>query len=112
MNECPHTSMHGIEVEHRQKVNLRRSNPIGPDVWECDACLTLQVEDSVGLLDSQGRDIRARLAELRTALAPFAGLDISPWEDAKDSVIVWGINNSVITVGDIRRAVAALEAWR
>lgn len=63
---CPHTSLHGVELEHRS--NFVERGKIGPDAWECDGCLTLQVEDTVGLLDAKGRDIRRINADLLAAL--------------------------------------------
>ena len=56
--------MHGVELENGHVWDRLRLNEIGPDVWECDECLTIQVEDSCGILDSNGRDLRALIANL------------------------------------------------
>lgn len=68
--DCQHTFLHGVELEHRAGWPLKqqRRNEIGPDLWECDNCLTIRVEDTVGILDADGKDIRAQLAEAKRLL--------------------------------------------
>lgn len=52
--------------------------------------------------------------ELRRVLLPFANLDIRHLADQPSERIVWQVNESVITLGDIREARKVLgidENW-
>lgn len=53
--------------------------------------------------------LREENGRLRGLLAPFAKLSVKHLEDKKDNAPVWAINDVIITVGDIRRAQAALH---
>jgi|WetSurMetagenome_2_1015567.scaffolds.fasta_scaffold287123_2 hypothetical protein len=54
-------------------------------------------------------DALERHAELlEAALRPFATLDISDVEDRKDDLPIYGRNESIILLGDIRKARTAL----
>jgi hypothetical protein len=67
-----------------------------------------------GLAADEIEQLRARVAALETSLVPFAGLAISDnWNDAIVFSVVLGYDNpfatpQYMTVGDVRRARAAL----
>jgi hypothetical protein len=85
---CPHSSLHGVPLENSHAWDARRSNGIGPDLWECDGCLTILVEDSVVVLDSNHRDLRAVNAELLEALA---GMLVSDNDTHRESDDRWTV---------------------
>ena len=50
----------------------------------------------------------ARAERSEEALRPFACLDMSPYENARDDRIFYNLNETQITVGDVRHAIAIL----
>lgn len=59
--------------------------------------------------ESELAAMRQRAERAEEALRPFAALDMSPYADSRDGRTFYQLNETEITVGDIRRARAALS---
>lgn len=76
----------------------------------------LEDDDFVSITDLEQAIMRHEAAPsdretmLEEALRPFAGLDIRMYSAASDDTEIFGMNDSRIHVGDVRRARAALAA--
>ena len=64
------------------------------------------------LLRNERDTLQAELARVREALKPFANIDIRHWKVYKDDRIVWAVNDTQVTVGDIRKAQAIIQPSR
>ena len=53
-------------------------------------------------------ELEAQNQAMREALRPFAQLDIDHLSNALGTTPLYGINNSIITIGQVRQAKAAL----
>lgn len=70
----------------------------------CDACMKEVIALALALRDALGK-----IEALEKALTPFSKLWLKGWDRAKNDQAVWGTNDTVITVGDIREAIAAMD---
>lgn len=66
------------------------------------------------LRDSDYADLNQQRAELLEALRPLAALDLEPDDLSRepDARAIYARNKSCITVGDVRRAIAAISTQR
>jgi uncharacterized spore protein YtfJ len=75
------------------------------------------LDDAVKVIEEQDKELvalraRAEAAEgLREALEPLSRMDLKALQDKRNDYPVFGLNDSTITVGDIRKATAALAAY-
>lgn len=70
--------------------------------------------DRAEYLRQKGEEARAAVAELIEAIKPLAELDLRPdgFDKRPDDQTIYARDRSAITVGDVRRAAAALARCR
>lgn len=76
--------------------------------------LVADMGNTPGTTGQQVEQVRAAVAELIEAIKPLAALDLRPdgFDKRDDSQPVYARDKTVITVGDVRRASAALANCR